>query len=218
MNDKELYHFLKLGEKSKDHKYIERVNVGSKSKPKYLYFYSQSAYQKYLRRKQQSENRQTSENVNNKKPFSFNNFSSKFTYTKPTTFNKQNVVNDIKKTISNVKNIASKAVNNTKNTTSKTFSNVKNTASKASKNVKNGTSKVASNAKSAVSKTKKTVEQKISDGKKYVNKVLVKASNNINNIPNGKKYVEKITKNSSKSLNGPSRLITKGKKEFEKKH
>ncbi len=50
--ENELYHWgIKLGGKKEHHKYYERINLGSDSKPKYKYFYTKAEYDAYSRGK-----------------------------------------------------------------------------------------------------------------------------------------------------------------------
>ena len=75
----ELYHWgIRLGSQYKDHKYIQRINLGSQSKPKYRYFYSQKEYDEYI--KGQSSNGNT--RSTSKKVFSKNDFSKLFNTSK----------------------------------------------------------------------------------------------------------------------------------------
>ena len=53
LKSKELYHWgLKLGAEKENHKYYQRINLGSRSKPKYRYFYTKKEYDTYMKASQ----------------------------------------------------------------------------------------------------------------------------------------------------------------------
>lgn len=78
-NNKQLTHALE-GEKMKNHKYIARVNLpnsSGKKKNNYLYFYSMSAYQAYLKNKNKTADTKTAQNDVTSKKTVVTNSSSK---------------------------------------------------------------------------------------------------------------------------------------------
>lgn len=202
MNQNELKHFLKLGEKSKEHKYYERVNVGTKAKPKYRYFYSKLAYNIYLKNQQRKNNTLSIFNKN-----TFTNSSSKLLNRfrtlkktvstpksttvkkkiKPTTIKKVEPkkvtakslaakVSEflVKKQDQKVSELTGDKKSSVKNFVEKGKELVKNSLSKTTKEVSKALSKGIEAAKQTLDKTVKSISANIDKGVDAVSKAIDK--------------------------------------------